>query len=575
MIVYGDPQYETTSGALRARLRARLADGAGLDGLRSLLILAGQAEQAAADAGLPDAPWRAVTDNVASAFLAAWDGRSADVPPARERAARALDALTGGPDARVTVRLPEGFACYALYPEQYVPALRAWLSDRAGRADRRALVVGVRSIGTTLSALAMTLLAAHGWEARRRTVRPTGHPYDRRVDLRPEDVADAAWALAVDEGPGRSGSSLAAVAEALIAAGVGPDRVAFLPGHAGEPGGAASTRVRAIWAATPRYVGRADDLRWAGLSLTACLAARTAELCGEPVTEMADLGGGGWRRAVYADESGWPAVYTPFERPKRLCSLRGGGRVLWKFAGLADAGEGDQARAAADRQRRRARAGWCPPPLGECLGFVATPWVEGVALTRSDGDHPAILAHVGQYLAASAGPPLGPAEAEAAWTRLREMLVFNTREALGEAAAGRAERRAEAVGTDGEAPSAGDGRMAPHEWLRTPDGRIVKADAAGRDGDHTVVGRQPLAWDIAGALVEWGLMDEAVRPLLAALEAAGAPIPDPKALRFYLPAYAAFRLGQAMLCAEGAERARLERAADFYREALRRWLDPG
>jgi len=46
--------------------------------------------------------------------------------------------------------------------------------------------------------------------------------------------------------------------------------------------------------------------------------------------------------------------------------------------------------------------------------------------------------------------------------------------------------------------------MAPHEWVRS-GAAVVKLDAGDHQHDHSVVGAQPIWWDIAGASVEWAL----------------------------------------------------------------------
>jgi hypothetical protein len=172
-------------------------------------------------------------------------------------------------------------------------------------------------------------------------------------------------------------------------------------------------------------------------------------------------------------------------------------------------------------------------------------------------------------------------EADAALARLREMLYWNTWETLGQAAATRTRRRGDTAARrwqEGTPPlSYGDGRLAPHEWLRTRSGRLLKADGVGHDADHTVVGRQALAWDLAGAMVEWGLDEAAAGPLLHAVREAEA-LPPAATLTFYCMAYAAFRVGQTSLCAgmlahDPDEQARLWRAHAVYRDALTRLLD--
>ncbi|CAA9380711.1 MAG: hypothetical protein AVDCRST_MAG64-626, partial [uncultured Phycisphaerae bacterium] len=124
-----------------------------------------------------------------------------------------------------------------------------------------------------------------------------------------------------------------------------------------------------------------------------------------------------------------------------------------------------------------------------------------------------------------------------------------------------------------DVPAYGDGRLAPHEWLRTSDGRLLKTDCVGHDADHTLVGRQPVAWDVAGAMVEWGLDESSARPLLDGFRAAGGRVAPLPALSIYVAAYAAFRVGMCSMCAamcghDPAEQARLRTAEESYKGQL-------
>ncbi|HWG83910.1 MAG TPA: hypothetical protein VNT60_00405, partial [Deinococcales bacterium] len=113
----------------------------------------------------------------------------------------------------------------------------------------------------------------------------------------------------------------------------------------------------------------------------------------------------------------------------------------------------------------------------------------------------------------------------------------------------------------------GDGRLDPCEWVRTGDGRLLKTDAAGHDHDHTVVGPQPLAWDLAGALVEW----EDRAAVQDGFTTSGGHVPARPLLDFYEAAYCAFRLGLAHMSAFAAGRddsARLEVAGRRYATRL-------
>ncbi|HEU5014761.1 MAG TPA: hypothetical protein VFT66_19730, partial [Roseiflexaceae bacterium] len=314
-----------------------------------------------------------------------------------------------------------------------------------------------------------------------------------------------------------------------------------------------------------------------------------------------DLGGGLWRRAVYELERDWPPACAPFERPKYRATLRSGRKVLWKFGGLAGAPgtSMSSAEAEAETLNERAAAGWGPAALGVAHGFVAMPWLAGTPLSHADVT-PELLSHIGRYIAAVSGPPLSHAEQNEALNRAGEMLYWNVWEALSEERAERTRPLFDAAqnAAQGHAfRSYGDGHLAPHEWLqhnldlsdepqRTPRSqrkstaifessgayKYQKLDGTGHVIDHTAVGRQPVAWDIAGAMVEWRLDDAQQIQLLDAYHAAGGePFPAPL-LTFYRLAYAAFRLGQTSMCAQmsndEAEQARLWQAAERYKNAL-------
>jgi len=551
MIVYGDPSYQESLETLVGRLRARLP-AASLDDRRSLLVQAGQLEQAVHD-GLPailpaDESGRVIhlcesaTDVAARAFVGPSHEALRDLPPILH----AIPQI----DVRLRVKVPEGFAFYALYPEAYRDSARRWAAENPGAA---AAVVGVRTIGTALSAVVAETLRACGLQVRRATVRPSGHPFHRECELDPALLHGADWVLVVDEGPGLSGSSMAAVAEAATAAGFPRGRVAFFPGHGGEPGAEASPSTRRWWAEAPRYVSSLCELRWEGRALEETLA----ELTGRAV-EVQDLSAAQWRRYAYADPADWPAATAAFERTKYRVVRDDGSAVLWRFSGLLDSRE-------RETLCHRAELGLTVPPVGETLGFVGVPWVEGARLRSSDRT-PEIEDHLTRYISAVAGPPLTRDDGEAAQARLIEMLVANAREAFGDDAAERAAALATDVQASAELPTYGDGRLAPHEWVRARDGRLVKTDGVGHDRDHTTIGRQPIAWDVAGAIVEWDLGPSFASRCGMAADAA----------RFYCAAYAAFRLGlcamSAGMTADESERARLKSAEGRYRDALTRAL---
>lgn len=600
MLVYGRQEYQERLGTLLQHLAERAAGtrADSLDDLRTLLIQAGQLEQGIEDfqeSGQALDPALAhcihkLSEQAAKLFLEVWESLQAADGAGPATGSWGLAAFcTGlrvlqGPHPEVlTIKIPEGFEYYALFPEQYCVAALRWAADHAVTSPRQVVVMGIRSIGTSLSALVAAVLAERGWQVRRRNVRPTGHPFAREVRLDTEGIPNMPCAVVVDEGPGLSGSSMAAAARALAKAGVRD--ISFLPGHGGEPGSAANAETRRWWSETPRFVATLTELRWGGLELSAGLAARSRELENQSGAAahahranghaglkeaVQDLSGGLWRQRVFASETHWPAAWTRFERTKYLCSNGDGEPVLWKFAGLGCAWRGGKTSLELAREQTagRVRSGMVPDTLGSFRGFAASRWVAGTRLGQSDLQDGAVLAHAARYLRESAGEPMHGGEAEDALARLKEMLFANTREALGEAAAEKVRGWTRRIEPNASAKTYGDGRLAPHEWVRTRDGQLLKTDPTGHALDHTLVGKQPRLWDVAGLLVEWGLESRAVVPLLSTLDVAIVPT-DMEALRFYEMSYAAFRLGMTTLCAgelpsEDAERKRLETASRVY-----------
>lgn len=319
MIVYGDPHFTISAAAAGEKLRS-LANPTdfGLAAARNLLIAAGQIEQAIADSG-EVLGFGAVTDAAATVFLKALRGEPLDGVLAYVK--ELIAKVEWCPRQELAMKIPEGYAFYCLYPEQYFHAALEWMNGRAGRD--RALVVGIRSIGTSLSALVKATLDGGGFAAERITVRPTGHPFERAVSL-PKPLHAFSAALVVDGGPGLSGSSMAAVAKALKSAGVSD--ITFLPGHAGSPGAAASEVTRRIWRETPRLGRPMIGNSWHESSLYNALKSHTERLLGARVTEAVDVSGG----------SGGPTLRIrvasprPFSSGRSICCRR---RIVARFCG--------------------------------------------------------------------------------------------------------------------------------------------------------------------------------------------------------------------------------------------------
>src|SRR5207245_9547085 len=83
----------------------------------------------------------------------------------------------------LSVSPPDGFTYYALHPLDFANVLTRIPGDR-----REYAIIGIRSIGTTLSAVVLAALNAAGSPATRITVRPSGHPYSRNVEFSQEQL---------------------------------------------------------------------------------------------------------------------------------------------------------------------------------------------------------------------------------------------------------------------------------------------------------------------------------------------------------------------------------------------------
>jgi hypothetical protein len=122
-----------------------------------------------------------------------------------------------------------------------------------------------------------------------------------------------------------------------------------------------------------------------------------------------------------------------------------------------------------------------------------------------------------------------------------------------------------------EKPVIADGRMQPHEWVLTPQGQMLKTDSGSHGDDHFFPGATDIAWDLAGAIVEWQ-MD--LVQAQAFLEIYGRATGDDARTRIedYIKAYTVFRCAFCLMASNAmlgtAEQPRLERAASLYGAAL-------
>ncbi len=596
MLVYGDARRcevpEAKAEALRAGLERLMKTPAGIErhaAVAGLLIAAGELEQGLLDAqrgldgeerpaALGEAAAR-LTRTLAALLLASFRARGSQPTGGRARlvlaaATRTLDELLSRElPAVIEVSTPEGYAFYGLYPEAYLAAAEEALD---ALPDGPLRVIGIRSIGTGLAAC---VAAVAGERATTASVRPVGHPFTRRVDVGPQlerkllaGAGPAPSFAVVDEGPGLSGSSFGSVADWLEERGVAPAAITFFPSHRGEPGPYANQRHRTRWRRARRYVADFETL-FAAPGARWPLARWTEDLAGEPTAPLEELSAGRWREKLFPDRSRWPAADVQGERRKYLLKA-GGGRWLLKFAGLGRYGQEALELAQALGEERL-----IPPVAGLRHGFLIGPWlwdarplplVEGM---RVGEGRRRLLDAVAAYLAFRAARLPAPQEVRGATPlRLFEMVLHNTQAALGRAFTGALEewrgrlpeiaRLARPVRTDN--------KMHAWEWLVTPRGEILKADALDHHRGNDLVGAQDVAWDLAGAAVELDLDDGALERLAAAVaHRSGHPRAQPFQLAFYTLAYLAFQTGRHTLAAEALESAAPAESAGMRGEAAR------
>ncbi|HZF93793.1 MAG TPA: hypothetical protein VEZ20_02865 [Allosphingosinicella sp.] len=555
MLVYGDRSEQVEPAAFLAELRGELSalaeapPGLPRHGrLVAALIEAGRLQQGVADADFSECgsdrrceaaeALGRLVHRLAQAVCASWEsgfGGDIDLPQVPEA------ALPASADLREV----EGYAFYAVYPEAYSDAARALILAGPPR------VIGIRSIGTSLAAVAAATLGAPPPV----TVRPIGDPFARRLSIAPDRAAEilsdpAAHYIVIDEGPGLSGSSFGAVADWLEAAGIPSERIAFLPSHGGAPGAEASAAHRARWNRVQRVP--ADF----GPRLKDLLARWIEDSIGSLDAPLVEISGGGWRAHVYPDEAKWPAADPQGERRKFLATA-GGDTWLVKFAGLGRTGAHKL-----ERARALHAAGFAPEPRALVNGFLVERWHGGAARGRPP------LEIVARYLGTRARLfPAGPARG-ATLAELLEMSRRNIGLALGEDAAAGLQMPLAAP-----MPVETDNRLDLHEWIEPEPGRWLKTDALDHHAAHDLIGCQDIAWDVAGAVVEFDLGgEEAVAFVANVAHAAGRPV-DAALTAFSIIAYSAFGLGQVTLAAERsppAERARLLAKAAAYLARLRR-----
>lgn len=506
----------------------------------AVLVQAGEVEQGILDALHPDRDaWGPVEQALRSATLAAAHVYLRTTGGDGVRAALAAvpgDFLPAG----IRIKAPEGYLHYALDPAAYADSARRYAREAGPERAARAVVLGIRSIGTSLSGV---VAAALGTDLTV-TLRPRGPSGGRRVEVDRELgarlerwFADGGDVLVADEGPGSTGETFWCVREWLRSMRVDDGRIVLLPsGGGGMP--LAPAERRDWFASARKFAPEPDPAR----------IRRVADQLG--IGELKDLSLGGWRGEF---DGGMDLPAAPnHERLKFRGITADGSACILRYAGLGRWGS-----EAVQRARVLAEVGAGPEVLGAVDGFVALRWIDGLPARRADADLPPAAV---RYLAARAGrfrtgTPADPRPLMAA-------LEENAREALGDGCTGLRDAVHRLESLPAREAVIADARLQAHEWIRGPIG-IVKVDAMDHGAGTRLPGPVDAAWDLAGAAVEFEMEDASMAELVRVCASAAGE--DARALA---NAVAAYRAPYAAACLGEATFARWEAGSDHEARVL-------
>jgi hypothetical protein len=545
MIIYRDQRSQADPRQLLTQLRARVGRLAHLgrgshDLAVDILIELGTLESGLGDALFPEADGiNSLARGLRTASIAAghilwhsWHDSGEGTGAWAAALGRMVDQLMScNLPPSIQISVPEGYAYYGVYPEMYLKAATEYSN---GLDPGSVVCLGLRSIGVSLSAAVAAALEELGWTVESWTLRPRGHPFARNPELSPEltqllRARRTASFLIVDEGPGISGSSFAGTAVALQRLGVPDHQIILFPSWRTDGARLRSSVARESW---PRY--RQVSVPFESAWLQSGRLGRIFR------GELYDISAGNWRRLLYSSSDYYPAVQPQHEQRKYLAFPSAGepARVI-RFAGLGERGREKMLRAA-----RLAAVGFSAKPLELAAGFIAVPFTPGRPTLRGETPRE-LLECAARYLAyLVAEHPREPSVGEAS---LREMIDVNLIEGVGERRHKRLETMLPQRWT--ERPVELDARMQPHEWVQTVTG-FLKCDAIDHHDDHFLPGCQDIAWDVAGATLEFGLNAQERRFFLDRYRRLSHDTSISLRLPHYAIAYLAFRLGYATLASE-------------------------
>ncbi|HEX6879593.1 MAG TPA: hypothetical protein VF135_04445, partial [Terriglobales bacterium] len=193
----------------------------------------------------------------------------------------------------------------------------------------------------------------------------------------------------------------------------------------------------------------------------------------------------------------------------------------------------------ARRAEKLAEAGYGPALLALKKGFGQFDFVTGRVLSAADIDS-FIVAKLADYCAYR----LREFRADSREGDLLEMVSWNWQCELGT-------RLQPPVRLNVVHPVIADGRMQAHEWELTQDGRLLKHDGLSHGDDHFFPGPCDIAWDLAGAIIEWDMDERQQAEFLRRYHDLTGDCPETR-LPDYLITYAVFRMAWSKMAAEAS-----------------------
>lgn len=229
--------------------------------------------------------------------------------------------------------------------------------------------------------------------------------------------------------------------------------------------------------------------------------------------------------------------------------------ALWRFEGLGTAGE-----LAAARARVLSDAGQMPRWVQRSRGWSRYGSAEGRRARVADLDT-RMVQRLAEYCAfrkeTFSTEPIS-------LTELNTMVIHNVKQLLG----------ADLSGSDLDIthPVVCDAQMMPHTWLIN-EAAILKDDAVTFGDNHFFPGPCDIAWDIAGAIIEWRMASDAADAFIAAYEQRTGDRVRSRLLQYriaYCAFHAAYAQMKGMSAANEEERERSTSAFEQYRSGLER-----